>query len=354
MTTCTWQPRTLVVVLCETRGWEITADSFFAHLLAPLRANLALCVGRTAHEGLNPLYEVASHVWTTDEPENWAEAYEQAVGNREWEALLDFNPQFLAPISHPRWGPPESSVPGSGAVVFYFRRFLARCLERPEVRNSYDWFVITRSDFMWPRPHPPLSLLDGRHLYALDGERYSGVSDRHHVVPYTLLSRYLAVPDPIFSTPRQLQIDLRRRLGRRASELNPERFWALRLHDLGLLDRLRYLPYLPYTVRGVRGTSRWTQGTWDAAAGYFVKYPYELARSRAVQRVIRDERSWQRYFDRRAGLVMRTHVWVLHRLLSAKQAVESWHGRFMRWLLRHLGRHPVATGDGGPAGPESR
>jgi hypothetical protein len=332
-------PRVLVIVLCETRGWEITSDSFLSNVVEPLSADVALCVGRTGREQPNPFYERAKYVWAIDEPESWSETYERETGGREWEALLRFNPQFLAPIPPPS-EPEGGTVPGSGAVVFFFRRVLRRCLEETRLLDAYDWFVITRSDFLWPRPHPPVAALDDRFLYALDGERYGGLSDRHHVVPRALMPAYLDLVEPIFSDPVALAARIDSELGRRRGELNPELFWALRLKELGVWDRVRYLPYLPYTVRGAEGSTRWAQGTWHEEGRYYVKYPYELARSRAVQQVIDDEASWQRYYAPWAGLLMRMRVVLAHRILNSRQSLATTYTRFMRWLLLRLNRHP--------------
>jgi hypothetical protein len=342
----------LVIVLCETRGWELTADAFFANVLRPLSADLALCVGRTARERPNPLYDGASYVWKIDEPQDWTDAYEREAGNRDWEALLQFNSQFLAPIAPPTVGD-AVAIPGSGAVVFFFRRVLRRCLEQEGVLDAYDWFVITRSDFLWPRPHPPVASLDRRFLYALDGERYGGLSDRHHVVPRGLIRPYLDVVEPIFTEPRALAGRLASSLGRRANELNPEWFWKARLRELGIWNRVRYLPYVPYTVRGADGSTRWAAGTWHEEGGYYVKYPYELARSLAVQRVIHDEASWRRYFAPRAGLVMRSRLTLVHRVLNARQSLATSYARFMTWLLRRLKRRPApdTTASGATTAP---
>ena len=41
-------PRVLVILLCETRAWELTAEPFRHNVLDALGADLALCVADNA------------------------------------------------------------------------------------------------------------------------------------------------------------------------------------------------------------------------------------------------------------------------------------------------------------------
>jgi hypothetical protein len=292
--------RVLVAVVAETRAWEVTAESFFSNVLDELGADLALCIGD--HEGPNPMHERARFVWQAKEPENWSEEYDRKAGSSDWRVLLRPGAQLLGGIE-------DSTELGSGAIVQYFRQFLKESIEREGIAGDYDWLIVTRSDLLWPIPHPSTRYLSSRHIYALDGEGYTGLCDRHLVVPRSYIGRVLEVADPIFTDPRGLQRQLDRiSLAQDWHVLNPERFQAARFKTLGLLRRVRYLPYVPYLVRAPGNTTRWTQGQLDEELGAYIKYPTELARSRIAQRYITDQESWGRFLAPIRGAPLRRRL----------------------------------------------
>ncbi len=302
------RPKTLVALIGETRGVELTANSFRANLLDALDADLALCV--KADEPRNPLYERARFIWTFPESGDWNSTYDEMAGGRNWRALLGFSDFFLDGIerldnparpalSHP-------SRPSSDPILHFYRQLLKQSLEREDALADYDWLVVTRSDFLWPLPHPEVRLLADRRLYTLDGEQYGGVCDRHVVVPRRFFRQYLSLTDPIFNDP----IGLKRRIEEVMAEqdwffLNSERFLAMRLRDLQLWRRVRYLPYFPYLVRAASGPTGWSVGEFDAEHGLYVKYPAERDRSEIARRYVRDEASWERYLAPARGAPLR-------------------------------------------------
>ena len=299
--------RVLVAVVAETRAWEVTAESFFSNVLDVLDADLALCVGD--HESPNPFYDRAKFVWRTREPDDWAEFYDRKAGGPDWRVLLTPGAQLLGGIDDP-----EIEEFGSGAIVQYYRQFLNESIEREGIADDYDWLVVTRSDLLWPIPHPGTRSLSAHRIYALDGEGYGGVEDRHMIVPRRYVRRFLAVPGPIFTDP----VGLRQRLdlisvAQDWHVLNPERFLAARLKQLGLSRRLRYLPYVPYLVRAPGDSTRWTRGVLDEEHGAFIKYPTELERSRIAQRFVSDRESWKRYLSPVRGFVLRRQLRTAYR-----------------------------------------
>jgi hypothetical protein len=299
--------RVLVAVVAETRAWEVTAESFFANVLDVLDADLALCVGD--HESRNPLYERARFVWRTPEPDDWGRLYDRKVGGPHWRALLEAEGQLFGGVDHP-----DAQEIGSGAIVLYFRQFLRESIERAGVAGEYDWLVVTRSDLLWPVQHPGTRYLSRRHIYALDGEGYGGVGDRHLIVPRRFVERFLEVPAPIFSDAEGLK---RRLAAVERSQgwgvLNPERFLAARLRELGLWRHVRFLPYVPFAVRAPGGSTRWSPGVLDDDGGYYVKYPTELERSQIARRYLSDQRSWGRYLAPVRGARMRRELSAAYR-----------------------------------------
>jgi hypothetical protein len=296
-----------VAIVAETRAWELTAESLYSNVLEVLDADLALCVGD--HESPNPLYERARFVWRSPEPGDWGELYDRKAGGHQWRQLLAPGAQLLGGVEDP-----EIKEIGSGAIVLYFRQYLAESIERAGIADDYDWLIVTRSDLLWPVPHPSTRYLSSRRLYALDGEGYGGVGDRHLIVPRRYLKRFLEVPDPVFSDPVGLKRELDRiSVAQGWPVLNPERFLAARLKALGLWRHLRFLPYVPYAVRAPGGSTRWSEGKFDQERGFYVKYPTELVRSRIAQRFVFDQRSWGRYLAAVRGWGLRHELRAAYR-----------------------------------------
>ena len=298
-------PKVLVALIGQTRATELTFESFRANVLDELGADLALCVA--SGDGPNPFHEAAKHVWTFDESGGWARHYDDAADDRGWRTLLEIGPMFMGGIED-KTHPQHSST----AISYFYRRLLWRSIQSAGIAGDYDWIVLTRSDFIWPLPHPPVRDLSDRRVYALDGEQYGGICDRHFVIPRR---HFAAVTEglvaPIFEDPA----GLKRRIDQVAAQegwehVNIERLFALRLRDQGLWRRVRYLPYVPYTVRAEDGPTTWSVGVLDTERGYYVKYPTELERSRIAQRFVSDADSWRRYLSPVRGVRSR---WALRR-----------------------------------------
>jgi len=294
--------RVLVAVVAETRTGEVTTESFFTNVLDVLGADLALCVGD--HESENPFYERARFVWRTREPDDWGDLYDRKARGPQWRVLLTPGAQLLGGVDDP-----EIKEIGSGAIVLYFRQFLKESIEREGIADDYDWLVVTRSDLLWPTPHPSTRRLSARRIYALDGESYGGVEDRHLIVPRRYIRRFLQVPDPIFSDPIGLKNQLDRiSVAQDWPVLNPERYLAARLKSLRLMRRVRFLPYVPFLVRAPGGSTRWSPGFFDEELGAYIKYPTELERSRIAQRFVSDQQSWHRYLAPIRGARLRREL----------------------------------------------
>ena len=294
--------KTLVAVVGTTRAWELTWESFSANVLDELGADLALCIG-DRDERPNPFYERAKHVWTVEEPDDWADAYDLAVGDSRWRALLRRGDHLLGGVrgTHPQ--------PGAGALTIYMRWSLKRSLEGAGLIGDYDWLVLTRSDFVWPLPHPDPRLLSERHIYAFDGEQWGGICGRHLVVHRHFAERLLGVYDPVFTDPVGLRGQLDRASVAAGWKLvNLERFQAARFRELGLMRRLRYLPYVPFIVRAPGGPTGWKTGVLDDERGFYVKYPSERERSEITRGFIRGRDSWRRYLAPARGAAARLRL----------------------------------------------
>ena len=272
--------RTLVILLCQDRELNVTREAMKANLLEPLNADLALFGTRSAASD-----EVTYRFdWSRPEPDDWLATVTQAgLDEASLTKLASLCSRFLGGTSLP-------GTEGSGAIILWWRYQLGLLMRQQLSTLPYDWFAITRSDFLWLAPHPPVENLDPATIYFMDGERYGGVSDRHALFHRTHAEKMFAACDELFTNPDAV-FD-------RVSPIrnvNPERFLLAEWRALGVMQRVFFLPYLAFAVRSADGTSRWTMGEWDEQLQLFVKYPAERLQASAYAKLIHTGAQWGRF-----------------------------------------------------------
>jgi len=279
--------RTLVVILCQTREMERTFEGMKRYLLGPTEADLGLCVagGSEDMRAIAKRYG-AKHTWSFTEPADWDCAFSAMAGEKDWSILQQFKPESGL------FGG-MGNLPGSGAIIMYFREYFRRRMVQEKILGEYDWLIFTRSDFQWVTEHPHPKWLNPEHLYHMDGEKYGGVSDRHSVVHRNHFSEFLSVSEPIFADPAKLMEELLQSNGKVE---NPETFIAWRLERLGLAEKIRFFPYCAYAIRSEGGTSRWRGGKWNQTLGCYIKYPTEYLLARSSARCFRNQQDWEGFF----------------------------------------------------------
>jgi len=188
---------------------------------------------------------------------------------------------------------------GGGGPCLYFRWFLRHKLVQTGLLDRYDRFIITRSDYMWACPHPPLSILAPEGIWIPNGESHGGVTDRHMVVSRRDLKAALGLIDDVVLRPDDL-------LGRLASlnrtDLNLEIYLYFHLRECGLLSRARLFPYVMFLVRGENEASRWSAGQWNEEVGAWIKYGPELAAAKEWRGKITGRLDWEKLFEDRPEL----------------------------------------------------
>lgn len=283
--------KTLIILLAETRAFELTYDRFKRNLLDVFNADLALCVGNGPHEDTaNPFYRAARYVWTYAEKEDWAVSLDEVAakrgGGKDWRLLLHHKGILFGGVRG------IGGQPGSGAIGLFFRAFLKDCLLENRLIEQYDRFIVTRSDFVYDVPHVPPALLDNEFIWIPDGEGYGGVTDRHILCPANRIEAYLSVIDEIFTSPEQLYYKME--AYREGLEWNIESFLKFAMIDRGLFDQVRFFPYAMYTVRGATGRTRWSGGVFDKRRNLYIKYKDEYRRSMLAKRIVGAVGSWSR------------------------------------------------------------
>ena len=97
----------------------------------------------------------------------------------------------------------------ASSILPFCRWLLLHGLQQDGVIDRYDRFVITRSDFVWLCPHPPLSVLDREAIWVPDGEDWGGLPDRHLVVSRADVVNCLNIIEDILLNPVQLYEEMK-------------------------------------------------------------------------------------------------------------------------------------------------
>lgn len=288
--------RVLVCVLGQLRAHQLTWANFKANVLETLGADLAVCIGTDDRfDPANPFYANARHRWAIPEFTDYAEGFELARtalgGVNDWRMLLSIKNQWLGGIRA------DNAHPGSGSIQIFFRWFLLHNILKDNLLAEYDRFIVTRSDFFYYCPHPPVDLLDRGGLWIPDGEDYGGLTDRHLVVAAADVEASLGLIDDIVTRPRALYDAMRGR-----ADWNIERYMRLHFERKGLAQRVKRFPYIMFAVRAQTDGSSWSWGQFDPQAGMIVKYKSERDQAVLYKDVLTSRQDWEHYFSARNSL----------------------------------------------------
>jgi hypothetical protein len=182
-----------------------------------------------------------------------------------WRVFLEQRRQFMGPLG---------GHPGSAGILIFFRWFLLKNLIDSNILTMYDNFIITRSDFIYQLPHPPLNLLDMKYIWFPNGEGYGGYTDRHVVLSKENIVKYL----DIFNNFVLKSNDYSSKING-SSVLNLEQLIRFNLEENKVGHLVKYFPYVMYSIRNINGPSRWAQGTYYNELGYYIKYDSEYKES---------------------------------------------------------------------------
>ncbi len=276
--------KTLVVILGQVRADRLTWDSFKKNVLDILDADLALCIGESPENTDANLYWAhAKYRWVVPEYDDFGDGFDQVQRDRlgkntEWRQVLTVPDQWLGGIKG------KNEHPGSAGILVYLKARLLDFLENEEIRQKYDRYIITRSDFIWELPHPKMGRLDPDRVWIPYGEFYWGVTDRHVVLSQKFLRPYLDLIGPIVTKPDNLIREMK--AYNRKPNWNHEQYILFRLKSQGLGAKIRFLPFMMYSVRESSTPTRWAEGELDSELGFFVKYPNEKIRTRLTKKYL--------------------------------------------------------------------
>lgn len=285
--------KTLVIVICQTRAHKTVWNSFQQNVLNTLGADLALCVSKSSES--DSFREHAKYIWEYDDFSNWADAFDmvhnELGGTQPWRQVLDVD---VGRDSCLFGGIRHRNTIGSGAVLLYYRWRALENIRRLGLTAEYDWFIVTRSDYMYPVPHVPLDMLSQDSVWIPDGEKYGGVTDRHLICPSVFIERSIDMLRYILLHPNDMLVEYKRWLNGKGA--NPETFIAFYLQRQQV--PVRFVPYFMYTIRELDENPNLTQYGRAGHARYLstnygIKYPDEKVKADALR--ITSSSDWRVY-----------------------------------------------------------
>ena len=247
--------KTLVVLLGSARGGEETWSSLYKYLLNPLSADLALLFGKSNNK-TSSLYQKAKYVWEIDEYEDW------------WNYLKKYFSGTLYNIYKKNeiegLGGGIKNFKGSGAIIFALRHFLKTNFKHELLK--YDRIILSRSDFYYIDFHPNLK---NDFFYIVEGEKYGGVSDRHHIFPTSIIDKVLSINE-FLDNKKNFDYLI-------SKKLNPERALYEYYKNNGLLEKIKFCKRVQFIVSRENESKRWsyTKGFKFNSKTLLIKYQRE-------------------------------------------------------------------------------
>ena len=247
--------KTLVVLIGSARGGEETWSSLYKYLLNPLSADLALLFG-TSNNKTSSLYKKAKYVWEIDEYEDWWDYF------KKYFSYTLFNIYKKNEIEGLGGG--IKNFKGSGAIIFALRHFLKTNFKHELLK--YDRIILSRSDFYYIDFHPNLK---NDFFYIVEGEKYGGVSDRHHIFPTSIIDKVLSINEFLDNKKNYDYLI--------SKKLNPERALYEYYKNNGLLEKIKFCKRVQFIVSKENESKRWsyTKGFKFNSKTLLIKYQRE-------------------------------------------------------------------------------
>jgi hypothetical protein len=247
--------KTLVVLIGSARGGEETWSSLYKYLLNPLSADLALLFGKSNNK-TSSLYKKAKYVWEIDEYEDWWDYF------KKYFSYTLFNIYKKNEIEGLGGG--IKNFKGSGAIIFALRHFLKTNFKHELLK--YDRIILSRSDFYYIDFHPNLK---NNFFYIVEGEKYGGVSDRHHIFPTSIIDKVLSINEFLDNKKNYDYLI--------SKKLNPERALYEYYKNNGLLEKIKFCKRVQFIVSKENESKRWsyTKGFKFNSKTLLIKYQRE-------------------------------------------------------------------------------
>ena len=289
--------KTLVILIGNARGGEETWQSMYKNLLKPFDADLALCFGESKEKSAS-LYKKAKFIWEIPEYGNWRDFY---VTNFKpnWDFFLNRhkfnNASLMGGID---------DYNGSGAIIFAFRHYLL--INKMSILNQYDRIILTRSDFYYIDEHPYLPL---GNLYAVEGEEYGGVSDRHFIFDSKMSNQVLGVLNFLCSEENFNFLSKYQE-----NSINPETALLLFFKYNKIYDLLKFHKRVQFTVAVEGDNTRWRKPSNYIPGLNNIKYKYISEYEVAIINLIKKKGIFTKVF----------YLFILHNLFKSINKISKY------------------------------
>jgi hypothetical protein len=298
--------RPLICFVGTLRSLDNTAESLNKHLIEALDADVAVCVSRVSSEDEHKIAALPQNkIIDCCIYEDANEGYEKlcdsissarlgAMPSLPWRKALSINGNWLGGLR---------GIPGSGMHLNYnYFKLNERLRSSTIQRNNYTHFIITRTDFQWLAPHPPLHLLSKKLAWIPEGEDYHGYNDRHIVCSAHNVHRYLNFFDTLISGEAYIYLSPYK-------SLNHE--YQLKLHLIHQGIRVGRFKNLAYITGGADTQTNWSELKVKEIDGvtYYCKYPGEVDSSTANSKALAEHRNPKLLIIKPKRLQSRIPIW---------------------------------------------
>lgn len=186
--------RPLICMIGTLRCLKSTASNLSENVIQALDADIAICVSRMSPEDEKLLNVIdANRIVATDIYDDGKIGYENIFDEDCRQRGRKNDLHKLCRIKG-NWLGGLPGVNGSGMHLNYnYHRLLKLLRSMWKSGTRYKRYIVTRSDFLWTLPHPPMSALEDKRIWIPSGQDWGGCNDRHAVCSNTNVEIYLGL-----------------------------------------------------------------------------------------------------------------------------------------------------------------
>lgn len=280
------KPRVLVIINGSLRGGKVAWTSLKRFVLDYYHADLALLSPPIEDdEQREYLGQYATYHWEVEDYDDWSVVLDSAVTDPlekgKWKSLCSHGAAFLGSIIPHCNEDDRLSRNSTGGILLALRYIASEKLHSLRLEEKYDWFIYSRSDYVYLCSPPDLNSLRNDTVHIPSGEAYFGYTDRFLISPSSLIYRALNITSDIVNDYKwwinHLQ-DKKSDKGIRMIE------WSLKKY----LDKAEVwpalFPHVAFTVRHSKDQTHFSEGVQDKLLHHYnlrVKYPQEKSQAEA-------------------------------------------------------------------------
>ena len=250
----------LLILVGLPRGGELTWSTIYKNVLKPLNADLAICTEKTIDKNLS-LYRNAKYKWLFDGYDDWFDYYKENFDG-DWKKVFELGK--------------DTGLYNSGSVHFAIKDIIRK--NHLDTIKKYDYFIYSRFDQFFIMKHP---IFTGENIWIPEGENYTGICDRHAVVPSKYGEEYLNICN---------YLDTRLFNSSIPEYLNCEAVYKMHLKDSNLLKVVKRFKRFQFTTSKKNDFTRWRVAKYKLYfyKDVYLKYPNEFLDS--VQTLINNKK----------------------------------------------------------------